>query len=153
MRTLFAILIVLSLGSCGVLKKRTNTSERIVRDSVIVTNTVHIDTLLIKRDTFSGNVPFDILKQLGEVTFRGDRTTTKIFYRDGNIGFRTDSDSLMQLLLQRMNSIESYKSVSSSNETHVEVKKKQNWGVFIAILILILLILLAAYLLILKIKR
>ena len=110
MKSLILIISLVALSSCGLFKKTEVIKDRIVRDSVIVINTVHIDTLLVKRDTFSGFVPFSILQQLGEMTFRGDRTTTKIIYRDGNIGFETDSDSLLQLAINKVSTLEKYMS-------------------------------------------
>lgn len=154
MKSLILIISLVALSSCGLFKKTEVIKDRIVRDSVIVINTVHIDTLLVKRDTFSGFVPFSILQQLGEMTFRGDRTTTKIIYRDGNIGFETDSDSLLQLAINKVSTLEKYMSDKSNETTTTEIIKKPfNWGGLIAVLALILLIVIAVLLIILKLKR
>lgn len=155
MKTVIYIALFSVLTSCGLFKRTEVIRDHTVRDSVIVTNKVNIDTLTIKRDTFSGMVPLSVLQQLGEMTFRGDRTTTKIFYRDGQVGFNTSSDSLFQLLVNRMDTFEHYRdSDKTDSETIIQDKKSNNWYKWaFAFLIVLLLLAVVVYLIILKLKK
>lgn len=152
---IYILALAVLFASCGLFKRTEVIRNQTVRDSVIVTNKVNIDTLTIKRDTFSGMVPLSALKQLGELTFRGDRTTTKIIYRDGQIGFNTSSDSLTQLLLNRMDSIEHYRdSVRTESETKIKDNKTSNWYKWLfAFFVVLLLLAVVVYLIILKTRK
>lgn len=118
---IFAVLMLIT--SCGSLRKNEVVRHEVYRDSLTIRNEVIIDTLKIKKDSFGGAVELELLKQIGELTFRGDRTTTKIYYKDGQVGFNTESDSLIQLLLTRINSIEKSKSAQLEQQTTGAIKK------------------------------
>lgn len=140
MRTLILISGLVLLGSCRVIKQDTVHHES-VKDSTIVRHEVIVDTFKVKQDVFSDSINLNLLKQLGQVTYRGDRTTTRIFYRDGNIGFHTESDSLFKLLLNRIESTEKYR---DHTKIITKTKKvKSNWwipfsiGIALVVIILI----------------
>ena len=155
MKAFIYIALFSILTSCGLFKHTEVIRDHTVRDSIIVTQKVKIDTLTIKRDTFSGMVPFSVLQQLGELTFRGDRTTTKIIYRDGKVGFNTSSDSLTSILINRIDSLEHYRDSNKSESViKIQDKKSNNWYKWgLAFLIVILLLSVVAYLIILKLKK
>lgn len=144
MRTLILISGLVLLGSCRVIKQDIVHHES-VKDSTIVRHEVFVDTFKVKQDVFSDSINLNLLKQLGQVTYRGDRTTTRIFYRDGNIGFQTESDSLFKLLLNRIESTEKY-----HNQTKVITntkKVKSNWWIpfFIGIALIVIILISIRY--------
>lgn len=154
MKNYFIIAVLMLFTSCGLLRSKEVVRTEVFRDSVTIRNEVFIDTFKIAQDTFGAQLPFEYLKQIGELTFRGDRTTTKIYYRDGNIGFTTESDSLIHLLLNKVSSLEKSK-YQDKTIVSTEVKKKPNrfFRGLIWSLVLSLLLAIAVYLIILKIKR
>lgn len=156
MKNFFIIIAVLMLfNSCGLLRKKEVVRTEVFRDSVTIRNQVFIDTFKIAQDTFGYQLPFEYLKQIGELTFRGDRTTTKIFYRDGNIGFKTESDSLIHILLNKVSSLEKSNYQNKIDYTK-EIKEKPKIGFFkglIWVLSLYILLAIAIFLIIIKLKR
>lgn len=144
MRTLILIPGLVLLGSCRVIKQDTVHHES-VKDSTIVRHEVIVDTFKVKQDVFSDSINLNLLKQLGQVTYRGDRTTTSIFYRDGNIGFQTESDSLFKLLLNRIESMEKYRDHTKIITETKEVKS--NWWIpfFIGIALVVIILISIRY--------
>ncbi len=140
---------VLITASCGLLPKKEVIRTEVVRDSIVYRNIVHLDTLLIKRDTFTNEFQIEALKQLGQLTFRGDRTTTKLIYRDGIYRVSTQSDSILKLIENRFTSLEKYKSTQATKQPIIYRKISYSWVKYISILGIVITI----YLIILKIKR
>lgn len=146
---LYLFSAVLLTASCGLLRSKEVIRTEVVRDSIVYRNETHIDTLLIKRDTFTNEFQIEALKQLGQLTFRGDRTTTKIIYRDGIYKVVTDSDSILKLIENKFSSIEKYKNKTVDKQVLVKARKPPSWIYFA----LILAVLITAYLIILKLKN
>lgn len=141
MKIIFFITLLLVSTSCGLLKKQSQLTNEITHETRIITKEIVVDTLLVKKDVFSDWINLELLKKIGQVTYRGDRTTTRIYYRNGNIGFQTESDSLFKLLLNRF---ESYRSDNQKRVVITKVEHKKNKflfpfaiGVAISVLILI----------------
>ncbi len=125
MRLVIIISFILLLASCGIRKE--TQQLQVIKDSTIIRNEVIVDTFRVKQDVFSDSINLDLLKQLGQATFRGDRTTTRIFYRNGNIGFQTHSDSLLNLILNRIESKEIVR--DNTNVITTTTTKKTNWWI------------------------
>ena len=139
------LLLFLLIASCGLLRKNEVVHHEVIKDSTIYRSEIHFDTVVIKKDTFSGSVPLEILQKLNEISFRGERTTTKIIYRNGIISFKTNSDSLFTLIQKRIEKFESYQ-LKNQNDTKIIYKKQKSyrWEItslsILAILIIIYLI-------------
>jgi len=133
---LYIALMGCTLLATGCHTPRVTSSDHVsVRDSVVVTNTTHVDTFKLAVDDFSGWLPLESLKSLGEATYRGDRTTTKIFYRDGQIGFNTISDSIQNLVLSRLEKLEKYHGkVQTRTVTKIVTPPPNRWIMILGLL-------------------
>lgn len=134
----YVFISILFLSAC---RNRSEVIHTFQKDSTIVRNEVIVDTLLIKKDSFSGDLPLALLQQLGEYTLRGDRTTTKIYYRDGRVGAITQSDSIMTLLLHKIQTLEQHSSSAAIKPVATEPKqdsqflKSMRWLTLLALII------------------
>lgn len=153
---LFILAVLMMITSCGLLRKKEVIRNEVYRDSISIRNEVFVDTLRLPIDSFNGKVNLELLKKIGELTFRGDRTTTKLYYKDGDIGFTTMSDSIFKLILSRISEIEIKQSTSvdaTSNTTAEKPKSTPVLNRIIALAVIILLIAIISYLIILKFKK
>lgn len=122
----FLFLAVFITASCGLSRKSEIVRHEVIKDSVSYRSVIHFDTVVIKKDTFSGSVPLEILQRLNEITFRGERTTTKIIYKNGVVSFKTDSDSLFNLIQKRFEKIENTH-FSDNVQTKIIYKKQKSY--------------------------
>lgn len=114
-----------ALVSCHTTKH--TTSEIVRHDSTVVTHQVHIDTFRVPVDHFTDSISLSALEQIGSATFRGDRTTTRVIYRDGQVIVDTKGDSLYALIMNRLDTMYQ-SSVLRERSAQVTEKEKSSTG-------------------------
>lgn len=155
MKIVIYISILLSLASCKVLKERSSntvhTHSEYRSDSLIIRETMTLDTLRIPAQGFSDSINLELLKQMGKMKFQNGRASTVLTYNDGQLYVDTQCDSIFQAYIKNQISAikQSINQIKNKKiETDIQIKEvtKSPWYVIPLIVLVVILIIAIIYL-------